>query len=197
MKERPILFTPENAQKCFDGTKTQTRRIVKPQPSNEWLPMVGLYCPTLVDRDGGSEVYGASDENEGVPCPYGMPGGRLWVREVFCIHPLTNQYWYKGEGRTDVTVKLKWTSSLYVPRWACRTVLEITEIRVERVQEISEADALAEGVTVKPDAEIAARVAGDTPARMEFRALWTAINGDDSWADNPWVWCISFQKVSA
>lgn len=74
-------------------------------------------------------------------------------------------------------------------------MLEITEIRAERLQEISEQDALAEGVTIKPDAEIAARVARETPARMEYWALWESINGAGSWDANPWVWVLTFRRV--
>src|SRR5690606_197652 len=88
MKERPIIFSAPMIRAILAGTKTQTRRAVKPQPSSEWCPKVGTYHPTMIDRYGeeypGAEVYGASDEREGRVCPYGQPGDRLWVRETWC-----------------------------------------------------------------------------------------------------------------
>lgn len=196
MKERPILMTPENAQKCHDGTKTQTRRIVKRNASGR------------VQSVGSPRNWHLEDPNAVLACPYGIVGDRLWVREAWAW-PGEEEYLYKGrpadvqlvtEWQKDLNCcQVKWMPSIYMPRQACRTVLEITDVRVERLQSISDADALAEGVTVRPDAEIAARVAGppETGARMEFFALWESINGKGSWALNPWVWVIEFRKVSS
>lgn len=191
-------MTPENAQKCHDGTKTQTRRIVKYHPSvgepNEWCHRISE--PVFIHIMGDYRRI----------CPYGVVGGRLWVREAWAW-PGEEAFLYKGitadarlasEWQKDLNCcQLKWMPSIHMPRMACRTVLEITDVRVERLQEISNADALAEGVVVRPDAEIAARVAGppETGARMEYFALWESIHGVGSWWQNPWVWVISFRKV--
>lgn len=129
-------------------------------------------------------------------------GGRLVVRETFLYRNNKTAVLHKASmSEIDAAgvgaLYGGWKPSIHMPRWACRTVLEIIEIRVQRVQEISEEDARAEGATIKSDAEIAARVAGDTPARMEFWALWKSIHGADSWVVNPWVWCITFKRVQS
>ena len=196
MRERPILMTPANAQKCHEGAKTQTRRIVSVPSwaSDEDMLKLAIQRPAT-----GIAYFVDGMPVRRLTCPYGVVGDRLWVREAFCLygvegsmHPL-----YRGQCEEYPSLKPIWKPSLHMPRWACRTVLEITEVRVERLKDISSADALAEGVTVKPDAEIAARVAGppETGARMEFFALWESIHGAGSWSQNPWVWVISFRKV--
>lgn len=203
MKERPILMTPENAQKCFDGVKTQTRRIVKPQPE-EGMKILGpeMYTPCRTDKNGemypGEDVFGVySDDGEwGVACPYGAPGDRLWIREAgwFKQWPGGNTIkaykanWDGHDGTPwgDIEPK-KWMPSLHMPRWACRTVVEITEIRVQRIQEISHDDAIAEGLSYE--------ITTDVPC-SNFRDLWISINGPDSWDANPWVWALTFKKVT-
>lgn len=185
MKERPILMTPGNAQKCHDGTKTQTRRIVKYSPvlgePSEWCARISV--PEFTRIMGDYRRF----------CPYGVPGDRLWVREPFHICNGA-QRWkdgtvlYRGEhgvtvGGTYVDLA-KWTPSIHMPRWASRITLEITEIRVQRLQAIIPDDARAEGC----DDEICAKGA--------FQELWESINGAGSWAENPWVWCVSFKKGS-
>lgn len=162
----------------------------------------------------------------GLVCPKGQPGDRLWLKETYrfasdldskspsavaaaALEAGYHKPWaptkYEADGATDNTDTLgsfggawgKTRVSIHMPRWASRITLEITGIRVERLQEISEEDAKAEGVIIKPDAEIAARVAGDTPARMEYWALWESINGAGSWDANPYVWAISFKRVES
>lgn len=224
IRERPILMTPENAQKCHEGTKTQTRRIVKPQPPEDFGKILGpeMYAPVKADKFGeeypGEDVFGvySYDGEWGAVFPYGQVGERIWVRENGWERPArtpkmlrdgadTWERFYfdalldSGEAEELKGYGFKRRPSIHMPRWACRTVLEMTEVRVERLQDISDADALAEGVSVKPDAEIAARVAGppETGARMEYFALWESIHGAGSWAQNPWVWVIAFRKVGA
>lgn len=210
MKERPILMTPENAQKCFDGTKTQTRRIVKlPRDRGTWEPffLEGSRCTTS-DGKPGTDMVCITNAKTGktLACPFGQAGDRLWVREPHAW-PGEEAYLYRGSPEHSALVdewradpnnpQIKWTPSIHMKREACRTVLELTDVRVERLQDISEEDALSEGVIIKPDAEIAARVAKDTPARMEFWALWASINGADSWGLNPWVWVLTFRRVES
>lgn len=242
MKERPILMTPENAQKCHEGTKTQTRRVLKRQP---WEGMGSIdgpafYHPTEVDKKTGQEypgkeVFGVYDADGewGCVCQFGRPGDRLWVREsIYIDHfdyvkgPLPKEkpslddgmLIYRGEGTCCEQfgecdcggAGAPWRPSLYMPRWACRTVLEITEVRVERLQEISEEDAIAEGVTCLggvngtydrddfsgcwtnySNTETAAY--WNSPIDS-YHSLWDSINGVGSWALNPWVWVIEFRR---
>lgn len=217
MKERPILMTPENAQKCHDGTKTQTRRIIKPQPlSISWFEHQNGWC-ARVREDTGSAEHPAYIM---VPCPYGVVGDRLWVRESWAW-PGEEFHLYKGspvdariveEWKKDPNCcQVKWTPSIHMPRWACRTVLEITSIKVERLKEISEADALAEigaletvtqewvdGCVPGTQAhDLATRLVGkQIRAKLSFMNLWIAINGKESWKLNPWVWVLTFRKVA-
>ncbi len=190
MKERPILMTPENAQKCHEGIKTQTRRIIKPQPlSISWFEHQKGWC-ARVREDTGSAEHPAYIM---VPCPYGVVGDRLWVREAWAW-PGEEFHLYKGspadariveEWKHDLNCcQVKWAPSIHMPRWACRTVVEITEVRVERLQEISEEDARAEGIQ-----EVGIGAVHD------FMVLWESINGKESWALNPWVWVIEFRRV--
>lgn len=193
MRERPILMTPENAQKCHDGTKTQTRRIVKYHPSvgepNEWCHRISE--PVFINIMGDYIRI----------CPYGVVGGRLWVREAWAW-PGEEAFLYKGipadarlasEWQKDLNCcQLKWMPSIHMPRMACRTVLEITDVRVERLKNISSADALAEGVFCP---EIGYAQYGDRAPVMQYGFLWESIHGVGSWEKNPWVWVISFRKV--
>jgi len=207
----------------LDGRKTQTRRLVKPQPSDEWAPVVGADHLIVIDRHGdeqpGREVFGASDEREGRVCPYGRPGDRLWVRETYYAwghwtkrfnQKKRREEWHfvdetVGAGlsyRYEADEKLPrrkrelhevawWKRpAIFMPRAASRITLEITEVRVERLQSISEADALAEGVEALP-----METRRGTP-RADFCALWESINGAGSWDANPWLWCVSFRPLA-
>lgn len=195
MTDRPILFSAPMVRAILDGRKTQTRRVVKPQP---------------VDRGGGSLSisYAAGKMNHMGPagfmleklaqygCPYGKTGDLLWVRESFAkdcdgyVYKATCPWW-------DGLVKKK--PSIHMPRSASRITLEITDVRVERLQDISDEDALEEGVTETEFYENAERkVSAGAPwpaERLAFADLWQSINGTESWAANPWVWVISFKRV--
>lgn len=201
-KTRPILFTAEMVRAILDGRKTQTRRVIKPQPLDGFLPTVGRYCPNMVDRrDGemypGPERFGVSDEEQDFPCPYGQPSDRLWVRETWQPHP---EFSVKEPGgclyRADRGHDLqypdgKWRPSIYMPRWASRITLEIGNVRVERVQEISEDDAGMEG------APIGFVHSMNHTARAWFHELWDSINAKRGygWDANPWVWVVEFKRV--
>jgi len=199
-----MLFTGEMVRALLSGRKTQTRRIMKPQPSPGFLPEVGLYHRTEVDKRSGIEhpskdlYYGVADENEDYPCPYGQPGDRIWVRETFLMEvgaPI-----YRADYEELVAVGLGavhggWKPSIFCTRAASRITLEITRVRVERLQDITELDALAEGVTIRTDAKIASRVGSVGPATLEYWHLWEKINGKGSWDKDPWVWVIEFKKL--
>jgi len=214
MSERPIIFNSEMVRAILDGRKTQTRRVIKPQP---------------VDA---REVE--SEEWPGGYCLYGQIGDRLWVRETFCHKwdnegPVFNEdgdydtscVWYRAT--TPDVVKLDedceevylkdgspaspWMPSIHMPRWASRIQLEITDIRVERVQETSEEDAKAEGCETSLRAYLHGRHRkGDAvplngvlePSyRNTFAGLWNSINVKRGygWDVNPWVWIVEFKIV--
>jgi len=185
MKERPILFSGPMVRAILEGRKTQTRRVVKPQPGCD-------------PRDDEHLDMGR--------CPYGQPGDRLWVREAWHTDERDLEYarakhedamsdspiYYRADPEND-NAGCTWRPSIHMPRWASRITLEITRVRVERLQEISEKDAIAEGADpylhpVHPGREGLRHVDG-------FRSLWESINGPGSWDANPWVWVIEFKRV--
>lgn len=218
MRERPILFSAPMVRALLAGTKTQTRRPVKPQP--DWLPEVSSTRGT----DGIFWPLGSLGQQCGAPilaCPYGVPGDRLWVRESFSglwglrnlpprEWPPGTPLWYWADG--DPT-EGDWTRpkpGMFMPRWGSRLLLEITEVRVERLNACSEADALAEGI-IEYEAdreengdpaeyawdEVRGRGEIFPSAASAYADLWRHINGPGSWAANPWVWAVSFQRVAA
>jgi hypothetical protein len=212
MTERPILFSGAMVHALLDGSKTQTRRIIKPDPGPYWNPVVGLYNQIVIKNGGyeapGPEIFGASDENQGFKCPYGQPGDRLWVRETH--RPVWGQtpgYLTGIDYRVDPREKwerlgdqtgapLKWIPSIHMKREYSRILLEITGVRVERLQAIGEADARAEGVTIE-DRHTVGYCAGEflPPSIRAYRDLWESLNGAGSWDANPWVWVVEFKRV--
>lgn len=201
MKERPILFSGPMVRAILEGRKTQTRRVYKPR--NGFPHEDGEMTPTSQDR-----------WMEWGPCPYGKPGDRFWVRETTCIAPpyfaepdetcITDDKGrkryvsYKADGHSEDGMrdyKLKWTPSIFVPKWACRLKVELTRVRVERLQEISAADALAEGVPNEIVFDTERGIDGKSFPVREYQRLWEEINGAVSWASNPWVWVVEFRKV--
>ena len=184
MKERPILFSAPMVRAILEGRKTQTRRVVK----SNWDAKDDDNWPMVMDEDG---LWFRQ------ACPYGQIGDRLWVREAFFIDEGKGSVRYRASGHVS---PFGWKPSIHMPRWASRILLEITSVRVERLQDISEVDALAEGITESQiDTELKAAEEMDqvepNPARCCFRYLWEDINGIESWADNPWVWVVEFKKV--
>ena len=216
MKERPILFSALMVRAILDGRKTQTRRVMKPQPSSEFAPIVGPYHRTLVDKRDGEQYpspqlyWGAADEREDYPCPYGQPGDRLWVRETWNYEwagraEVNRVRYFAGGYNEDVPQNYpypraregKWRPSIHMPRWASRIILEITAVRVEYVQDISQADACAEGAPPShPSIDHVSRQFDypDFP-RSWFAQLWESINSGGSWSANPWVWVIEFRRI--
>lgn len=197
MKERPILFKGEMVRRILSGEKTQTRRVVKFPGSStpvklesvlrpDHVEWIGRICPEAITR-----WYVESQ----LRCPHGEPGDQLWVKETFARLPcqsevpcLDCQNCRDGRVfRADGAEAVKWRSSIFMPRWASRITLEIVSVRVERLQDISDSDALAEGVK--------RRTEEDTPFRA-YRDLWESIRGAGAWALNPWVWVLSFKTLS-
>jgi len=231
MKERPIPFSAPMVRATLSAidTKTQTRRVVKPVGDDGGF--------VLQDYGDGLWPY-RSDDGEStmkngmeIPhaCPYGQPGDRLWVREAYRfdrdfdgIKPSVvgpgQPVWH--EAQDDVpchpTVFGKLRPGMFMPRWASRITLEITGVRVERLQDISEEDAIAEGIE-KAYVDAAGRqrwrmydhqdgVPGEDVATYagpshtskpieSFKSLWLSINGPGSWDANPWVWAVEFRRL--
>ena len=207
--DRPILFSAPMVRAIIAGTKTQTRRVLRVQPPvdarqvSTWhhpspRPMYFAWVPTP-HGDGGAEI----SDWPPVPCPYGQPGDRLWVREA---HALQNRYrnvWctYAADGDRHavpapnlVTVSRPGLRpSIHMPRWASRITLDITGVRVERLQDISFADARAEGVAHWRNAEMLKGLELCSQYRYEFEDMWNHINGPGSWDADPWVWVIEFK----
>jgi hypothetical protein len=241
MKEHPILFTGEMVRAILEGRKTQTRRPIKTQPPASWQPTVGTVHPTKVDRKGvefpGEAMFGASDETFGCRAPFAV-GDRLWVRETFAsfkgssdpcsprdalyaVMPDGAQK-YRNDGfyspglatySPNAFKEIKWRPSIHMPRWASRLTLEVTAIRPERVQAISEADAIAEGVRHFPDLprdpkhgpsggwsmyEPKTDAEGLASAAFAFGNAWNHIYGKGplAWAHNPWTWAVTFKVVT-
>lgn len=202
MKERPILFSAPMVRALLDGTKTQTRRVVKVQPGDAH---VMRYCAgDLAARQIGACRW------EDVRVPYGGPGDRLWVRETWAPNfraPLgasdkSPYVLYRANG--DGEPATKWKPSIFMRRHSSRITLEVTTVRVERLNQITEADAIAEGVEERFDGQYldydwklkggSIHTYGDP--RASYRSLWQSINGPGSWALNPWVWRVEFKKVA-
>jgi hypothetical protein len=254
MKEIGILFMDDMVAALLSGVdpKRQTRRVIKPQPSDD---AVRLYLGDIVAGDmecsesGDYFGFGFQDENRVWRCPYGKPGNRLWVRETYFAFGRWETRFSTKKGRDewhfiDLTIESgrpysfeaptgyvkaqragAWSTwwkrpSLFMPRIACRVVLEVVDVRIERLQEISEADAIAEGIecthvdslgrkqwrmyahtdgTPGPDGEAVTYVGKPYTSKPveSYKSLWLAINGPGSWDTNPWVWAIDFRRVDA
>jgi hypothetical protein len=213
---RPILFTGAMVRALIDGTKTQTRRLVREQgrlragrgddgqPATEYLNQWGSWQPWVTNA-------------KTMRCPYGQPGELLWVRETWAVSSIYDgvrprdvprfgvRYAATGERRG-----IKNRPNIFMPRWASRLTLRLTGIRAQRLHDIGEADALAEGIehAIRPfgdwklidgiwDASLKALQTGEQrepPPRIKYAHLWNTINAADGirWADNPWVWALTF-----
>jgi hypothetical protein len=232
-KERPILFSGPMVKAILEGRKTQTRRPIKPQP-------VFIGHPSTPFKTESADPKGI------IKCPYGERGTKLWVRERFCYgeivcgdyvapdpEPLYIEHCDKSKKKTiphqyaisnDIGIEdIKWKPSIHMPRWASRILLEITDIRVERLQDISEEDASAEGCNLQWYSDNAGtedlwpcpkcngmQVHGcvgpnmgwsecdceqcDTSKKM-FKHLWESISGPGSWDNNPFLWVVDFKVI--
>ncbi len=215
MKEHSIIMSGNHPQLILDGIKTQTRRVIKPQftlPTTAGKPYLDGtgYLSVIKDRINFSGWYyitvGAT--NHKVKCPYGQVGDRLWVRETWGLHfawdntkpsdipPSKLQASRYKTDSIDTSDVRKWRPSIFMPRWASRITLEITEVRVERVQEISVTDIAMEGHKsfVYPDGR---QEMGSAEYLRWFMDLWDSLNAKRGygWEVNPWVWCLSFRRL--
>ena len=194
MKEHPILFSAPMVRALLAGTKTQTRRVVKPQPD--------YICQDGTPARSTDTAKVRRGQMMTIPCPYGQPGDRLWVRETFLRadrRAAGRPPWVYAADYADADrPRTRWTPSIHMPRAASRITLEVTGVRVERLQDISEADAMSEGAPPShPSIDRISREYGypDFP-RSWYAQLWDHINGPGSWEANPFVWVIEFRKIS-
>ena len=198
MKERPILFNGDMVRAILSGTKTQTRRLFRAPAwvhSSELPDLIGA-----LNRHGGECARrGPCDGLRHVRSPYGVAGDRLYVRETYGVErpdfddPSADRIVYAADDGAHPLQR--WTPSIHMPREYSRITLEVVSVRLERVSDISDTDARAEGVTPRFDAQIAARIAGGTPHRMEFWSLWGEVYGAESWVRGDWVWAVTFKRV--
>lgn len=208
IKERPILFSAPMVRAVLDGRKTVTRRPVKVQPRSR--ADIGSY------GKGQPFIRNPDVTKRNPECPFGNPGDRLWVRETwYCDHNevMRGPYLkpddldviearddgtlvYAADGLTPYeTDQPVWKPSIHMPRWACRILLEITDVRVERLQDISRADIRAEGLECPPELasdDVSPNYRDWYPAA--WKELWNSTGGD--WDANPWVWVVEFKRVT-
>ncbi len=224
MTDRPILFNGAMVRALLDGSKTQTRRPLKPQP---YVPYP--YYDTTIDhhpvefeRDGGLWIPSSGGTSGNLPyrgtpikCPYGVPGDRLWVQEAFALSKsdpdsgADTRYsadWDVPVYRADVPSSMtspsavtSWKPSVHMPRWASRITLEVIGVRVERVASVSEADAESEGIRKGAGGNWLDYQAEGCfySARHSFASLWDSIYSEPGlrWEDSPWVWAVDFKVV--
>ncbi|HHE4779055.1 hypothetical protein [Escherichia coli] len=200
MKERGVVFNDDMVRAILEGRKTQTRRHVKNVRADNCLV---IRKPTKKRNGVYTHVMDALEHGL---CPFGNVGDRIWVRETFNAFWLDNDVIqeikdgvslaselcdYKADYSDSSKPAEGWTPSIHMPRWASRILLEITDVRVERLHDMSEADAKAEGaspVTYKitpPEAVY----------RVGFGDIWRGIYGQENWLSNPWVWVIEFKRI--
>lgn len=209
MTERGMIFNAEMVRAILDGRKTQTRRPVK-------FP---VHDKNLGCELAGNELAGELSAGNYLNSAFGKPGDRIWVRETWNKYGGLLTYradhdWI-DDMRKETVCTAKWVPSIHMPRWASRILLEITSVRVERLNAISEEDAQREGVHTEIwDQTVVARNyavrdeffqfwSDDIPHYVEmnqlyrssFRSLWESIYGEESWKANPWVWVIEFKRV--
>ncbi|WP_426770166.1 hypothetical protein [Klebsiella michiganensis] len=199
MKERGMIFNGEMVRAILDGRKTQTRRPIKWKQTR---------FTEIGEREDGSKWPWSEDTEHACdfwhPCPFGTVGDRIWVRETWARYNIdqnSHDIAYRATTPEDWPEEGRWRPSIHMPRWASRILLEITNVRVERLNAISEEDATAEGVP--PAGSLLPDYPGTflTPkgdfatAKVAFQRLWESIYGEESWKANSWVWVISFKRV--
>ncbi|HBR4496825.1 TPA: hypothetical protein L9V75_004298 [Klebsiella pneumoniae] len=211
MTERGMIFNAEMVRAILDGRKTQTRRPIKWKQTR---------FTEIGEREDGSKWPWSEDAEHACdfwhPCPFGAVGNRIWVRETFAaLEPGSYEQVKPQEGhcqdlryaatdrlaKSDADIRgYKWVPSIHMPRWASRILLEITDVRVERLNAISEEDARAEGIIDGGclncgEPEPCGCANPEPDATDAFAYLWQSIYGQENWNANPWVWVIEFKRV--
>jgi hypothetical protein len=195
VKERPILFSSPMVRAILERRKRQTRRVVK------GFEIKGPNPPDTYDFYKGEEWVGAvgldGRGNATQLCPYGKPGDRLWVRETCWTKEGFDYALYVADGH-EYVAEWKKRPSIFMPRWASRITLEVTGVRVERLAELSDKDAIADGGLVQHHNNGTWDGGGPamgTSPRIAFMRLWDSINGFGSFEQSPWVWVIEFRRL--
>ena len=199
MKERPIIFSTEMVRAILEGRKTQTRRVITSKRKlfnnapNEWV----ISHIEMGNEWEFKDIKTLADYH--ILCPYGQVGDRLWVKETFQTLGSKKNTVYRATGGAELTWNIngtthretlkKWRSPLFMPRWASRITLEITGLRVERLQDISSPDIHAEGLPI---------IANSATPLLWYREIWDKLNAKRgyAWKSNPWVWVIEFKRLS-
>lgn len=213
MKERPVLFSGPMVKAILDGRKTQTRRVIKarskfddiadaiaihPDGSGKgWIAWLGAKAHSPEDT---ARLYPGED---GFKCPYGQPGDRLWVRESFWDCGSKDGIYYHADSNLKPDWGFKLRPSIHMPRWASRITLEVTKVRVERLQDIRDTgpknDCTAEGIfhcgMPVPLYEEWYYEGWTSSEKLMYKKLWESINGPGSWDANPWVWVVEFRRI--
>ena len=221
-KSRPIIMSSDSMRAILDGRKTQTRRVMKPQPicygENNAKPCYSDFfkvreyadeCYVYCEKCGTACQYSVSGQDtiRHIKCPFGAPGDRLWVREKWGVTVDCETIYFADfiPNVHDVSI-FRWRSPMFMLRKSSRLTLEITNVRCERVQEINNVDAILEGIEIvafsesenetfyssKPNFHLHAE------PRNAYADRWNEINGKRkgfSWKDNPWVFVLEFKKI--
>ncbi|AMQ62861.1 TPA: hypothetical protein ACNVSH_001574 [Klebsiella aerogenes] len=219
MIERGMIFNGEMVRAILDGRKTQTRRIMKIQPEHSGLGLRRVTDSKNGSDDGkyfwsSSDACGLKARSKSFTCPFGVVGDRIWVRETFqgplfdyeqmesyledsskFEKPEFCQYAADGKPApeyydADDNLRHGWRPSIHMPRWASRILLEITDVRVERLASVSDEDAGKEGYPADPSP-----FGGPMDKWLWFRQLWDGIYPEQSFKHNPWVWVIEFKRI--
>lgn len=215
MTDHPMLFSAPMVRALLDGTKTQTRRILKPQPKD--LLGVPSGCKTIApyvtnDPDPNPDMAyywrgegGCWNSSSPIKMPIAT-GDRIWVRETFKTTPdiddmppsqigVRDRVWYMADGDSPKELG-KTRVSIHMPKWLSRITLNVTDVRVQRLRDICEMDVYTEGAMISPTGpRLGSEVSARDNARNQFRRLWNSINGPDAWDANPWVVAYSFDVV--
>lgn len=208
-RERPILFSGAMVRAILEGRKTQTRRLWKMPRGLDWYVSGCMRGEETGDiHDPATSWWGHIED---MACPYGRPGDRLWVRETWAqpaaLDPGPTVYRADypacvptGFQNLPPAEAISWKPSIHMPRELCRLVLEITGVRVERLNDCSQLDAIAEGIAPELDGWMDY---SNPSCQMcldpvdSYRTLWNSINGAGAWERNPWVWVVEFRRIQA
>lgn len=182
MKSKPMLFSAPMVRALLEGRKTQTRRIFKGTSEHK-----GPYNPSYLEMYQKSSGWGTI-----APHPV---GSEIWVRETWAEFPSDGDWIYRADHPEKLAGQLKWRPSIFMPRCASRITLKVTDVRVQRLQDISKEDAKAEGIR-DDGAAYLDYMSGDyhfSWAVSSYQSLWESINGPGSWDANPYVWAYTFE----
>lgn len=186
MTERPIIFSAPDVRAILDGRKTQTRRVLKPQPSTDFLARGVVGVVPQWPLQNGVRWFMADGMSELLACPFGSPGDALWVRETWLPRAQGTKAVYRADLDPPEAAGVAgmyggWRPSTTMPRWASRITLELTNVQVQRVQEITIDEVAAEGLPTK--------------LRAQFKGRWNFLNPKHPWDSNPWVWVLEFRRI--